>query len=143
MCMCHNSSHETQDMGWDTLKLSTHETPVARNKCCGETRPDVARVHCTNDHGAQISGWYDSHNIMKISRHKSNSRIYLETRTVKTLIYLINSLNRRIYFLFWQPCSSAPQPELRVKWVSCVRTFTESLPSQVSRLLSSWLFIEG
>ena len=41
----------------DIAKLSTHDTHFTRNKCCGaDESPDVARVFCTNDHAAQISG---------------------------------------------------------------------------------------
>ena len=39
------------------LKHGTHETHFTRNRCCGgDESPDVARVFCANDHGAQISG---------------------------------------------------------------------------------------
>ena len=51
------------------LKLNTRETHFTRNKTCGgDESPDVASVFCTNDIGAQISGWYDSYDRIKVIR---------------------------------------------------------------------------
>ena len=63
-----------------------HGQHLAQNEYCeGNESHGIARVFYTNDHGAQISGWYDNnYNIIKVTRtylrNKSNSSIHFEIR---------------------------------------------------------------